>query len=197
MTFYAKRQKFEGLSSKIGKTFAKLGLSPNQWTFLTIIPTLIALYFLIERQFLIAAGFFILSAFIDLVDGSVARIMGKVSKLGAYLDTIMDRYVEGIIVFGLLFAGLPDFYIPVYAWIFLYLLGSFMTTYAKSAAKEKDLVEKEIRGGLLERAERLIILFIGILLAHFGRIYLTYIIVILAILTNVTALQRIRIAMRK
>jgi phosphatidylglycerophosphate synthase len=197
MTFYAKRQKFGGLSSKIGKTFARLGLSPNQWTFLTIIPTLIALYFLIERQFLIAAVFFMLSALIDLVDGSVARFTGKVSKLGAYLDTIMDRYMEGIIVLGLLLAGLPHFYIPVYAWIFLYFLGSFMTTYAKSAAKEKDLVEMEIKGGLLERGERLIILFIGILLAHFSRVYLTYIIVILAILTNFTALQRIKIATRK
>jgi hypothetical protein len=105
--------------------------------------------------------------------------------------------MEGIIVLGLLLAGLPHFYIPVYAWIFLYFLGSFMTTYAKSAAKEKDLVEMEIKGGLLERGERLIILFIGILLAHFSRVYLTYIIVILAILTNFTALQRIKIATRK
>jgi len=197
MALYSKRESFSKVSIKIGMIFSKVGLSPNQWTLLTIIPTFVALYFLIERQFLIAAGFFILSSFIDLVDGSVARVMGKVSKLGAYLDTIMDRYVEGIIVFGLLFCGLPNFYIPIYVWIFLYLLGSFMTTYAKSAAKEKELVEKEIRGGLLERAERLIILFLGILLAHFSMIYLTYIIVILAILTNVTALQRIRIATRK
>ncbi|MEE9323307.1 MAG: CDP-alcohol phosphatidyltransferase family protein [Candidatus Aenigmarchaeota archaeon] len=197
MTLYKKRESFSRISIKIGMIFSKVGLSPNQWTLLTIIPTLIALYFLIERQFLMAAGFFIVSAFIDLIDGSVARVMGKASKLGAYLDTIMDRYVEWIIVFGLLFANLPNFYIPIYAWIFLYLIGSFMTTYAKSAAKEKELVEKEIKGGLLERAERLIILFIGILLAHFGRIYLTYIIVILAVLTNITALQRIRIAVKK
>jgi phosphatidylglycerophosphate synthase len=197
MVLYKKRETFSNLSIKIGMIFSKVGLSPNQWTLLTIIPTLIALYFLIERQFLTAAGFFIFSSFIDLVDGSVARVMGKVSKLGAYLDTIMDRYVESIIAFGLLFAGLPGFYIPAYAWIFLYMMGSYITSYSKAAAKEKELVEKEIRGGLLERAERLIILFIGILLAHFGRVYLTYIIVILAVLTNLTALQRIRIATGK
>ncbi len=197
MVLYKKRETFSNISIKVGMIFSKVGLSPNQWTLLTIIPTLVALYFLVERQFLMAALFFILSSFIDLVDGSVARVMGKVSKLGAYLDTIMDRYVESIIAFGLLFAGLPAFYIPAYAWIFLYIMGSYITSYSKAAAKEKGLVENEIRGGLLERAERLIILFIGILLAHFGRVYLTYIIVILAVLTNVTALQRIRIAVRK
>ena len=177
--------------------FSKVGLSPNQWTMLVILPTLISLYFILERQFLIAAFFLLVSAFLDLVDGSVARVMGKVSKLGAYLDTIMDRYVEAVILLGLLFVGLPGFYVPAYVWIFVFFFGSFMTTYAKSAAKEKDLVEIEIRGGLLERGERLIILFVGILLAHFYLSYLTYIIVILAILTNVTALQRIRIAVKK
>ena len=197
MVLYKKRETFSNISIKIGMVFSKVGLSPNQWTLLTIIPTLIALYFLVERQFLIAAGFFIISSFIDLVDGSVARVMGKVSKLGAYLDTIMDRYVESIIAFGLLFSGLPGLYIPAYAWIFLYMMGSYLTSYSKAAAKEKELVENEIRGGLLERGERLIILFIGILLAHFGRIYLTYIIVVLAVLTNLTALQRIRIAIRR
>lgn len=197
MVLYKKRETFSGISIKIGMIFSKVGLSPNQWTMLVILPTLISLYFILEKQFLIAALFLLISAFLDLVDGSVARVMGKVSKLGAYLDTIMDRYVEAVILFGLLFVGLPGFYAPSYVWIFVFFFGSFMTTYAKSAAKEKDLVEKELRGGLLERGERLIILFIGILLAHFSRVYLTYIIVILAILTNVTALQRIRIATRK
>jgi len=194
MTFYANRQKLGGISSKIGKTFAKLGLSPNQWTFLTLIPTIVSFYFLVQRDFLLAALFFFISSFMDWIDGSVARVTGKTTKFGAYLDSIMDRYVEFIIALGFLFAGLPNFYLPIEFWILLYMFGSLMTTYAKAAAKEKDLVDKEIKGGLIERAERLIILFLGMILAYFGRIYLTYIIVILAILTNITALQRMRIA---
>jgi archaetidylinositol phosphate synthase len=196
MALYKNREKFKGFSIKIGIVFSKLGLSPNQWTLFTIIPTLIALWFLVKERFLAAALFFLIAAFIDIVDGSVARVTGRVTKLGAYLDTIVDRYVEGIIVFGLLFAGLPDFFIPIYAWIFIYFFGSLMTTYAKAAAKEKELVEKEIKGGLMERAERLIVLFIGILLAYFDVFYLTYIIVILAVLSNITVLQRIGIAAR-
>jgi archaetidylinositol phosphate synthase len=197
MTFYANRQKLGGLSSKIGKTFAKLGLSPNQWTLLTLIPTIVSFYFLVERNFLLAALFFFISSFMDWIDGSVARVTGKTTKFGAYLDSVMDRYVEFIIALGFLFASLPNFYLPIEFWILLYMFGSLMTTYAKAAAKEKDLVDKEIRGGLIERAERLIILFLGMILAYFGRIYLTYIIVILAILTNITALQRMNIATKK
>jgi archaetidylinositol phosphate synthase len=194
MTLYAKRQRLEGISSMIGKTFARIGLSPNQWTFLTLIPTIVSFYFLVQRDFLLAALFFLISSFMDWIDGSVARVTGKTTKFGAYLDSVMDRYVEFIIMLGFLFAGLPNFYLPLEFWLILYLFGSLMTTYAKAAAMEKGLVEKEIRGGLIERAERMILLFIGILLAYFGRVYLTYMIVILAVLTNITAFQRMRIA---
>lgn len=194
MTFYENRQRFENLSVKIGMVFSKLRLSPNQWTFLSIVPAFVALYFLVNSQFLYAALFFIFSGFLDMVDGAVARVMGKVTKLGAYLDTMMDRYVEALIVLGLLFVSLPDFYLPATAWLFLYFIGSMMTTYAKSAAKEKELVDKELKGGVLERAERLLILFVGILLAIFDKTYLTYVLVLLAVLTNFSAIQRAYIA---
>jgi phosphatidylglycerophosphate synthase len=193
---YEKRAYFNKLSIKIGIVFSKFGLSPNSWTLLTIIPTIFSLYFLLQSEFLISALFLLFAAFLDFVDGSVARVMGKVTKLGAYLDTIMDRYVEAAIILGLLFSALPTFYLPSEFWLSLLLFGSMMTTYAKSAAKEKELSENEIKGGLLERGERLIGLFIGLLLGSFNKIYLTYVIILLAILTNFTALQRIVIASR-
>jgi archaetidylinositol phosphate synthase len=196
MTLYKKRQRFEKLSVKTSIVFSRLGLSANQWTGLTLIPTFIALYFLVKADFIPASLFFILSAFFDLIDGSVARVTGTASKLGAYLDTIMDRYVEFLIVLGLLFVALPDIFLPVRVWIFLYLFGSMMTTYSKAAAKEKGLVEDELKGGALERAERLIILFIGILLASVDTVFLSYILMVLAVLTNLSALQRIWSAVR-
>lgn len=193
---FAVREKFNKLSIKIGIVFSKLKVTPNQWTILTLVPTFIALYFLIKESFLIAALFFIIAAFFDLIDGSVARVTGKVTKLGAYLDTVMDRYVEGIIIIGLLFVSLPAFYVPAYVWIFLYFFGSMMTTYAKAAAKEKELVEKELCGGILERAERLVLLFIGLTAAYFDKTYLVYIIILVAVLSNISALQRIAKAVK-
>ncbi len=191
MTLYKKRERFGGFSEKVGRIFSRVGLSPNQWTLITLIPAVITLYFLVKQNFLLAALFLLVTAFIDIIDGSVARVTEKVTKLGAYFDTIVDRYVEAIIIFGLLFVSLPNLFIPIQVWIFLYFFGSFMTTYAKSAAREKELVKKELMGGLLERADRMLLLFIGLLLAIVNPLYLTYIITLLAVLTNISALQRI------
>ncbi len=189
---YKNRERFEKLSIKIGLKFSKLGISPNQWTLLTIIPTILSFYFIINSNFLLAALFLIIATFIDVIDGAVARVTGRITKLGAYLDTIMDRYVEGIVIIALLFVSLPVFLIPSQAWIGIFLFGSLMTTYAKAAAKEKELVSKEVKGGLMERAERMLLLFIGIVLAKFDPLFLVYIIALLAVLSNVSALQRIR-----
>jgi archaetidylinositol phosphate synthase len=191
MTLYRERERFQDLSIKIGVVFSKMRLSPNQWTILSLVPVLAAVYFLYYSQFLYAALLFIVSSFIDLIDGSVARVTGKTSLLGAYLDTIVDRYVEFIIIIGILLAGIPEFYVPSAVWILIYLFGSMMTTYSKAAAREKEITKSEIRGGLLERAERLIILFVGILLAYFSPVYLTYTIALLAVITNISAIQRI------
>ena len=187
---------FSDLSVRIGTVFSKFRLSPNQWTAVSLLPVLVAVYFLSQGGFIVAGLLFLLSSFLDLVDGSVARVTGRVSILGAYLDTIVDRYVEAIIIFGLLLVSLPAFIIPSQGWLFLYFLGGLMTTYSKAAAKEKNLVKRELKGGLLERAERLIILTIGIFIAAYNPLYLTYVIAVLAFLTNLSAVQRISIAAR-
>ncbi len=197
--FYANRGRFRKLSIRIGIFFEKFHLSPNQWTFVTLIPAAITMLFIIYQNFLLAAVFLIITAFIDMIDGAIARLLGEVTRLGAYLDTIMDRYIEFLIIFALLFAGLPDFHLPVTVWLFIYLFGAMMTTYAKAAAKEKDIMmNEELKGGIFERAERMIILFVGLVLAWVdSSVFMTYAIVILAVGSNFTAFQRMWKAARK
>jgi len=205
MSLYQNRDQLKNLTVKVGIIFSKLGLSPNQWTFLTILPAIATAYFIIRENFLLAAAAFILAAFFDLIDGSVARVTGRTTRLGAYFDTMMDRYVEALIIFSLFFLKLPEIElpyihlsVPMQAWLLLYLFGGLMTTYAKAAAKEKNIFkEKELKGGTIERPERLIMLFLGLLLAHFDLLYLGAIIIILAVLCNVTALERIYIAYKE
>ena len=199
MTLYQNRDRFKNFSIKVGIVFSKLRLSPNIWTLLSLIPILVSLYFLIRSDYLPAALFFLISAFLDIVDGSVARVTGHVTKFGAYLDTVVDRYVEAIIIFALLFASLPILNlpylpaIPIAAWLYLYFFGSIMTTYVKAAAKEKEIIGQgtELKGGLLERADRLILLFIGILAAAYEPLALSGMVILLAVLSNISALQRI------
>lgn len=193
---YKNREKFDTFSLKIGKALSICGIHPNVFTGLSLIFALITAFLISQEMFLIASFFFMITAFLDLADGSVARATKKATKIGAYLDTITDRYVEFILLTGFLFIKFPSFLIPNYLWIFLILFGSMMTTYSKAAAREKNLTKNELRGGALERSERLILLLIGLLLSAANKLFLAFVILILAILTNITALQRIYAAVR-
>jgi len=186
-----KREKFEKISKKTGQIFSKLGLTPNQYTLISLIFVLVSFYFLIKERLILALIFFLLAAFLDFIDGAVAKFLKRETKEGAYLDTVSDRYVEGIILLGFLFLPLADFILPAKVWIFLAFFGSFLTTYAKAAAKEKELVETELKKGLLGRAERIILISLAIFLGIFNFSWIICPIIILAIFSNITALQRI------
>ena len=191
-----KREKFKKISNWVGKIFSKVGLSANQYTLISLIFVLVSFYFLINQRLFLALIFFLIAAFLDFIDGAVAKFLKKETKKGAYLDTICDRYVEGIIFLGFLFLPLKSFLLPAKIWIFLAFLGSLMTTYSKAAAKEKDLVSKEIKAGLFGRSERIILISLALFLGIFNLSWLLYPIVILAIFSNFTALQRIFLVLR-
>jgi phosphatidylglycerophosphate synthase len=187
-----KRYWFKDLEKLVGKVFGALPLTPNQWTYLSGVFALIGLFFMISGSLVWATIMFFIAAGLDFVDGAVARAKDMSSKVGAYLDTVFDRYVEGIIFFGMLFLGLPQVWIPGAAWVFLAIFGSVVTTYVKAAAKEKDLVNQELKGGLLSRGERLILIFIALILGiiYPDYLYMTYVVAIIAVLANFTAIQR-------
>ncbi len=192
------RNWFGGIENKTANVFAALPFTPNQYTSLSIASALAMLYPIVAGHYVAALALFIVAAGLDFIDGAVARKRGLATKRGAYWDTIADRYVEAMLLFGLLFCRLPDFYLPVTAWIFLALFGSTMTTYAKAAAKEKELREAELKGGLMSRGERLIAYFLILAAMIWGNNYLAAAITaILAVLTNITAGQRISAALRR
>ena len=192
-----KREKFKKISDWTGSIFSKLGLTPNQYTLISLLFVIISFSFLINLNLVLALIFFLLAALLDFIDGAVAKFTQRETKKGAYLDTISDRYVEGIILLGFLFLPLKGFFfLPAEVWIFLALFGSFLTTYSKAAAKEKELTQLELKNGFLGRAERIILIFLAILLGIFNLFWTIYPIVILAVLSNLTAFQRIYLALR-
>ena len=193
MTLYKNRSKFSSLSAVLGRLFSFT--AANSYTTMALILSFVCAYFLATRNFALSAVLFALVAFFDVIDGAVARHRKEVSKKGAYFDSVSDRYVEAVIAFGLLFAVLPSFYLPAYFWIALCLFGSMMTTYARAVAAEKS-ISKDLRGGLLERGDRMILVFMGIVAGYFNATYLTYAIVIIAVLSNISALQRINTALK-
>ena len=190
-----KREKIKKLEEITGEIFSKF-FTPNQYTLISLIFVILSFYFLIKVNLILALIFFLSAALLDFIDGAVARFTQKATKKGAYLDTVCDRYVEGIILLGFLLLPLTAFLLPAKVWIFLALFGSFLTTYAKAAAKEKEMVTEELKKGLLVRAERIILITLAMVLGIFNLSWLIYPIVILAIFSNVTAFQRIYLALK-
>jgi CDP-diacylglycerol--glycerol-3-phosphate 3-phosphatidyltransferase len=119
----------------------------------------------------------------DMLDGRVARLRGRETKFGAFLDSTMDRYSDMLLYMGLLllYARLHRTGFMVLVWAAAF--GSFMTSYAR--ARAESLIPR-CTVGLLERPERIVLIVIG---AVFNR--MAAVLWIIAVLANVTAVQRV------
>jgi len=189
-----KRHWFAGLEKIIAKMFGVFPLTPNQFTYLSGFFAIFVFWFMYKGDLVLGTVFFLIAAGLDLVDGAVARAKNMVTMKGAFLDTIFDRYIEGVVLIGFLFIGLPDVLLPASFWICLSLFGSLLTSYVPAAAIEKNMwADKQLRRGIMTRAERVIFIFIALVLAiiYPSYIYTTYVIIALAIISNISAIQRI------
>ncbi|ODS43006.1 MAG: hypothetical protein MSIBF_07100 [Candidatus Altiarchaeales archaeon IMC4] len=186
------RFKLDGASVRIGMLFSRINVTPTAWTFFTLTPAVAGFVCLSKGDLLTGAIMFILAGFFDAVDGAVARVTGRTSAMGAFLDGVIDRYVEILLYFGLLFYGIQDLLLPSYFWLSLLIVGALMPTYVRAYADHRGVVTEPedlvTMGGLIERPERLGLLFIGMLA---GGVYLVYAVAAVAILSNLTAVQRI------
>ena len=190
-------------TDRLAGGLAAIGLSPNAWTLISLVPALAGLWALVMHQLALGLAMFALSAFIDIVDGTVARVTNQVSDKGAYIDGVVDRYVELMLYLGLLiYIGRGEFLgLPNEVWIVLLIFGGLMTSFVRAYADHRGIVkdpgELKRMGGLLERLERLMLLYFGMFLGLFNSQWLMAIVVLTALLANATALQRIRFALMR
>jgi CDP-diacylglycerol--glycerol-3-phosphate 3-phosphatidyltransferase len=119
----------------------------------------------------------------DMLDGRVARLRGRETKFGAFLDSTMDRYSDMLLFMGLLalYARMDRTPYMVLVWVAAF--GSFMTSYAR--ARAESLIPR-CSVGLLERPERIVLLGVGALANR-----MVAALWIIAVLSNVTAVQRV------
>lgn len=189
-----KKENFKKISEKVGHFFSKFQIPPNYFTVASIFFAIFYFFSLVKNNLGLAILFFILASVLDFIDGAVAKFSQEQTELGSYLDTVCDRYVEGIFIAAFLFLNLPKIYFDSKTWAFLALFGSFMTTfaYAKAVAgKERETFGEGFKKSLLDRPDRLIIIFISLVLGLYNFSWMIYPIIFLAIFSNFTALQRI------
>jgi CDP-diacylglycerol--glycerol-3-phosphate 3-phosphatidyltransferase len=177
------RKTFKGLLDAIAGFLLKIGLTPNA-------VTLFGVAFSAGVAVLLALGhitwggiLMVLAAPMDALDGSMARLSGKVSNFGAFLDSVTDRYSEMIILAGLLVYLVGQSNTTAILLIFAAAVGSILVSYTKARAESLGYNAKV---GILTRVERVIVLDVC-LIFNIPIVALW----ILAILANFTALQRI------
>ena len=136
-----------------------------------------------QRMFFYAGLVIIGSGFFDLVDGAVARASNQVTRFGGFFDSVVDRYSDASLFFGLLVfyaRGNRFFYVVLTAIV---MMGAVMVSYAR--ARAESLIGS-CRVGFLERPERLVLLIIG---ALFNR--MAPVLWVIAVFGNITVIHRI------
>jgi archaetidylinositol phosphate synthase len=175
------RESLRPALEKVGKGFASTGLSPNFWTFVGLIFAVISaiVYGLgIEYGLIIGGMLLLISGFFDMVDGQVARVTGKTSIKGSYLDSMFDKIAEVAIFLGILIGGYAEPYL-----VLLAITLSLLVSYARA---KSDAINIKLQGiGIGERAERLLVIaIIGIV----G--FMEYAVLIVVIIAGITLIQR-------
>jgi CDP-diacylglycerol--glycerol-3-phosphate 3-phosphatidyltransferase len=177
----------------VGRFFVKLGVTPNQLTLAGLILQAIVAAVIATGRLQLGGVLLVVFSIFDAFDGTVARLTGRASKFGSFFDSTLDRYAEAFVLFGLLIyeTSQPDTRTEVLL-IYASIVGSLLVSYTRAKAESLGIKCME---GILTRAERVMLLVIGLVLSPYQIWILpnSMIIVLwlLAILSNVTAIQRI------
>ena len=183
------RVRFKNVLDPVGGFLNRLGIAPNTLTLTGLVGNLIGALFLAQGNFLVGGLILFFMGPLDALDGTMARLRGEPTAFGAFVDSVTDRFSELFI-----FAGLIYYYLSVQDQLmvlfsFAALGGSFMVSYTRARAQSLGYEAKQ---GIMSRMERFAVLIAGLL---FG--FRDLAIFAIAILANITALQRIIVVRRQ
>ena len=182
----------------LGKGLGKLGIKPNHITVMGLILTFYAAWLLYNQNIYEAFAIGLVASLFDGADGLVARATKTTSIRGGYLDATLDRYADCFAFSALILCNwvkplpiVPLEFISGQVWAMAAMIGAFQTSYCRAAAERLGVSQEGI--GLIERPERWFVLGMGVLVGEMmGNIetVITIVVAILAVLGNLTALQR-------
>lgn len=194
MVLRGKRHKVDRFLLPVAKRLPNI--DPNILTGLNLVFALLGGLFIYlgNSSFLLLAFVFIfLNSYLDALDGDVARLHGKATKRGDFLDHVGDRYADIFLLLGITFSVYCSTWIGIFAIIGV-LMTSYMGTQAQALGIGRDY------GGILGRSERQVILMIAplmqYLLISIGHTYIwrftffEYVMLLFAVAGNFTALHR-------
>jgi len=177
------RKVFKNVINPIAKGLLQIGITPNTITAIGFLLSTVAAVFASQGKFTIAGLILLVAAPLDVVDGSMARLLGTPSTYGSLIDSVTDRYSELVVFGGMMFFFVNTQNTMAAMLVYIAAAGSVLVSYVKARAEGLNLSAKV---GLLTRVERLIIL-ITCLILNIPTVALW----IIAVLANFTAIQRL------
>ena len=168
---------------------SKSGITPNALTLINLALNIVAAYFIATGHFIIGGVLILGSGLFDLLDGALARFSKQTTKFGAVLDSTADRISEAATLCGLLiwYVAKEGATLEVML-VLVVLVGSFLVSYIRARAEGLGW---QCQVGLFTRAERVIVLAIGLLVSWVSILSVFVALCVLVVFVLVTVVQRL------
>jgi CDP-diacylglycerol---glycerol-3-phosphate 3-phosphatidyltransferase len=198
------REALQGLSDWTGRTLSRIGFTANVLTAMGVVLSAVAAWRIAIGAFLSAGLILTAGGVLDFCDGAVARVRGTASKFGAFLDSVTDRFSDAFVFSAFVWyflaprvvhsgqAGYFDYPPHTSNRIAAVALAAYavgtLTSYIRAKAES---VGYDCRVGILERAERLIVINAGLILSAFWRPTVEVALWVVAVAGAITVVQRL------
>jgi CDP-diacylglycerol--glycerol-3-phosphate 3-phosphatidyltransferase len=175
------------LATLIKVVFRSNNLNPTYFTLLGLLVNILAAAAFVYGNWLLA-GFLVLSAgLFDMLDGAVARSFGRVTRFGGFLDSVIDRYSDLVLLIGLIIYYANNDNMQLLILTAVVSIGTILVPYTRARA---EVFIPHCDVGVMERAERIILLALGGLLQDVFNL-MPLVLWVLAIFTHLTVFHRI------
>jgi CDP-diacylglycerol--glycerol-3-phosphate 3-phosphatidyltransferase len=179
---------FKGVTEPIAGFFNRIGLMPNTMTLLGLAGNVIGAILLAQGNMLWGGILILIMGPVDALDGTMARLRGMTGNFGAFVDSVSDRYSELIIFGGLIYYYAQQNDMVSSIAVYAAAAGSVLVSYIRSRGQSLGW---DTKVGILTRAERYLVLAPALILGGVNSNIPLIGIWVIAILANITALQRI------
>jgi CDP-diacylglycerol---glycerol-3-phosphate 3-phosphatidyltransferase len=169
---------------------AAIGMTPNMATVFGLLLNGVAAAIIAGGNLRLGGLVLLIAGLFDMVDGALARVRNLKTTFGAFFDSTLDRYAEGLVLLGVIIFALSlrdaTQRTELVALAYLAALSSLLVSYARARAEGLGL---SLKSGLMARPERVLLLALGLLIG--GSTVLLWTVGILAVTSTFTAVQRI------
>jgi CDP-diacylglycerol--glycerol-3-phosphate 3-phosphatidyltransferase len=192
----ATRARVRGAITPVALAAGKLGLTPNALTVIGFGISGVAAATAAAQLWLPAAALVLFGGSFDMLDGALARAQNRVTRFGAFLDSTLDRWGEGVVYIGIVAGAAAAGFVVGAVLAAAAAVSSFQVSYTRAKAESLNL-HGEV--GIAPRAERLVLLTIGLALAGLdggiapgarGQLWLAGALGIICVTASITAVQR-------